>query len=247
MTLIDPKGGVPYAFGEILPSAHMTTIASQQPRALDVVQGGIYANAGPVVINPDDIFNPEDWTFEIPIVANGGIKKTVEHDVLLSTASQYACRLSDADTPGTPDWRSGIGLQGYVTQTAIANGAVVVFDFEPILFSARLLDDLYVIRVEVQVNGPFSVDPAPTGSSLPWYRAVANNVDTQVGRVIAQEDDPGGVNYRAPHWVEIMCNDKLAANESLQLHVQGETPGSNTHTGLQIRRIRLNFEREKVA
>ncbi len=40
MTLADPTSGVGYAYGQVLPSTHMITIATQQPRALDVVNGG---------------------------------------------------------------------------------------------------------------------------------------------------------------------------------------------------------------
>lgn len=42
MSLSDPTSGVGYAFGAKLPSTHMTTIATQQPRALDYVNGGTY-------------------------------------------------------------------------------------------------------------------------------------------------------------------------------------------------------------
>jgi len=42
MTLIDPTGGLGYSFGQKLPSTHMTTIATQQPNAIDGVNGGTY-------------------------------------------------------------------------------------------------------------------------------------------------------------------------------------------------------------
>lgn len=42
MALVDPTGGVGYAFGQKLPSTHMTTIATQQPNAIDGVNGGTY-------------------------------------------------------------------------------------------------------------------------------------------------------------------------------------------------------------
>jgi hypothetical protein len=51
MTLIDPTGGVGYSFGQKLPSTHMTTIATQQPNAIDGVNGGTYAPAAPVILN----------------------------------------------------------------------------------------------------------------------------------------------------------------------------------------------------
>lgn len=50
MTLSDPTSGAGYAFGEQLTSAHMTTIATQQPDALDIVNGGTYA-MGTVTLN----------------------------------------------------------------------------------------------------------------------------------------------------------------------------------------------------
>ena len=46
MTLVDPSGGLGYAFGQKLPSTHMTTIATQQPYALDIINGGTYVNTG---------------------------------------------------------------------------------------------------------------------------------------------------------------------------------------------------------
>lgn len=43
--LTDPTGGAGYAFGQILPSSHMTTLAQQQVRALDIVNGGSYTQS----------------------------------------------------------------------------------------------------------------------------------------------------------------------------------------------------------
>lgn len=45
MSLTDPTSGIGYAFGAKLPSSHMTTIATQQPNALDYVNGGTYTCA----------------------------------------------------------------------------------------------------------------------------------------------------------------------------------------------------------
>lgn len=42
MSLVDPKSGVGYAFGEKLPSGHVNTVWAQQPRALDATSGGAY-------------------------------------------------------------------------------------------------------------------------------------------------------------------------------------------------------------
>lgn len=58
MTLVDPTSGVGYAFGEVLPSAHMTTIANNQPDAIDGVLGGAYTATGQIVVNGYDIHPP---------------------------------------------------------------------------------------------------------------------------------------------------------------------------------------------
>ena len=50
MTLIDPTSGVGYAFGEVLPSADMTTIATQQVRALDIINGGVFTATADVTV-----------------------------------------------------------------------------------------------------------------------------------------------------------------------------------------------------
>jgi len=50
MSLSDPTSGAGYAFGEKLPSTDMTTIATQQDRALDIIDGGSFANDANVTI-----------------------------------------------------------------------------------------------------------------------------------------------------------------------------------------------------
>lgn len=40
--LVDPKGGIGFAFGEKLPSGHINTVFAQQPSALDATSGGSY-------------------------------------------------------------------------------------------------------------------------------------------------------------------------------------------------------------
>lgn len=51
MALVDPTGGIGYSFGQKLPSTHMTTIAANQPKAIDGSGGGTYTPAAPIIIN----------------------------------------------------------------------------------------------------------------------------------------------------------------------------------------------------
>jgi hypothetical protein len=82
MTLTDPTGGAGYAFGEVLPSADMTTIATQQPDALDIVNGGTYT-AGTVTLNTGTV-NVGSATLDIN--ASGTLSTAVGATVSLSSA-----------------------------------------------------------------------------------------------------------------------------------------------------------------
>lgn len=51
MTLADPTGGAGYIFGQSLPAAHMTTIATNQPKAVDGNGGGTWTPSAPIILN----------------------------------------------------------------------------------------------------------------------------------------------------------------------------------------------------
>jgi hypothetical protein len=51
MTLADPTGGTGYLPGAILPSTHMTTIAANQPKAVDGNGGGTWTPSAPIILN----------------------------------------------------------------------------------------------------------------------------------------------------------------------------------------------------
>ena len=51
MSLTDPTGGAGYSTGEVLTSTHMTTIANQQPYALDGNGGGTYTPSAAIIVN----------------------------------------------------------------------------------------------------------------------------------------------------------------------------------------------------
>lgn len=51
MTLADPTGGAGYLSGAILPSSHMTTIATNQPKAVDGNGGGTWTPSASIILN----------------------------------------------------------------------------------------------------------------------------------------------------------------------------------------------------
>lgn len=72
MTLVDPTGGVGYAFGEVLPSADMTVIATNQPKAVDGSGGGTYTPSAPVNINGSGLASDN--------ILSSTVKGTVTYD-----------------------------------------------------------------------------------------------------------------------------------------------------------------------
>lgn len=51
MTLVDPTSGLGYSFGQKLPSTHMTTIATNQPKAVDGDGGGTWTPSATILLN----------------------------------------------------------------------------------------------------------------------------------------------------------------------------------------------------
>jgi hypothetical protein len=73
MTLTDPTGGVGYAYGAKLPSTDMTTIATQQPDAVDGSAGGTYAANitfnGTLTLANEPNLTAATYSFEQPLTA----------------------------------------------------------------------------------------------------------------------------------------------------------------------------------
>lgn len=55
MSLVDPTSGIGYAYGEVLPSADVTTVFTQQQDALDGAGGGAYTLTAPLSIAGDSV------------------------------------------------------------------------------------------------------------------------------------------------------------------------------------------------
>src|SRR5262245_48932089 len=85
MALSDPTSGAGYSFGQVLPSSHMTTIANQQVRALDAVNGGTWTATGVMAIQGAGTFS-------------------VNHLLLLSGGSSQVSHNVSIDTGKTITW-----------------------------------------------------------------------------------------------------------------------------------------------
>jgi len=83
MTLVDPTGGLGYAFGQKLPSTHMTTIATQQPFALDIINGGTYVNTG---------------ALDVTYSAASSVTHNADHTVVVNANKQFAVAADIAST-----------------------------------------------------------------------------------------------------------------------------------------------------
>ena len=133
MTLLDPTLGVGYAFGEKLPSTHMTTIATQQPRALDIVSGGSYTQAGQSILDGEALkgggVDPIRYTNLLGVTvsgANAETRWTTGHPVFLdaTTLDTAGAAVVNANAGST------VNLSALVLQTGQFDnvGAVINYD-----------------------------------------------------------------------------------------------------------------------
>jgi len=128
MTLLDPTLGVGYAFGEKLPSTHMTTIATQQPRALDIVNGGSYVQSGQLVIDGDALkgggTDPILYT-NIRGTASANAETRWQHPCVMEGSTMSLNATSTLNMAGTMDAQAAsvvnINPTSTVTWTGVSN------------------------------------------------------------------------------------------------------------------------------
>lgn len=254
--LTDPTGGIGYLNGEVLPSADMTTIATQQPNALDVVNGGNYDNEANIVINNGGT---------VKLLGLAGMKLYLYQDTVLVAAApilygtprqvikrchspaSLVCEISDT-VAGFGDWSyAGIDNSGgsglvagthcrldYVNVGASA-GATISFDLTPILDPGEI------------VSASVYIDPAGSSADpvhLPKLQLIKIN---QFGAetVLDTVTDPGGgaFIYRIQHILTLTLGTPYDYNpattgETLILRFHAEQ-GNNATLGLLLHSLQV--------
>lgn len=127
MTLLDPTLGVGYAFGEKLPSTHMTSIATQQPRALDAIDGGAYVMGGTGVLLDGDALaggggDPLRYT-NMRGIASGNAETRWQHPCVMEGSTMSLDATSTLNMAGTMDAQAASIVNINPTSTVTWTGA----------------------------------------------------------------------------------------------------------------------------
>ena len=154
MTLVDPTGGVGYSFGQILPATHMTTIAANQPKAVDGNGGGTWSPAAPIILSGASALQL------------GGKLKYTSRSVLREQPLVVAARTSlnnwqwapSGGPNGTYEWRHANTL-GSTTQHELTN-----------LGHNSVLDTLFVWFIGPSHGGMWPVGSLPVYTLIRVYR-----------------------------------------------------------------------------
>lgn len=104
MTATDPTSGAGYAFGEVLTSAHMTTIANQQPNLLDAIGGGSYTLGTNLTWT-----TATGITLTFAAAGTGAVAFTAPAAFLSSTVSLQNCTLTVTSSTAAT-WATGTSL-----------------------------------------------------------------------------------------------------------------------------------------
>lgn len=262
MSLTDPTSGAGYSFGERLPSSHMTTIATQQPNALDAVGGGTWSSlAAGVTINGSAA---RTWTW------GGNITQSVAGGIEIASGGSFDVLSGGAGTinsggtltfKGTANWplvdsqtivRSCDITPVYMTANVATNASGFIADSSTAGEAMWDIthccpDDATLTAVRVRLapavhgslpaNVPtlyvYSVDDAGSGTTL-----------------VTQADTSANVSaYNAIHTISGTGISQTIDRESFQrimVHVIGES-GASSQTNLQILNCRAEFTITKLA
>lgn len=215
MTLVDPTATVGYAFGEKLTSADMTTIATQQPDAWDIVNGGTYTTTGVSVVNATggdiDITGNVEWqNTDLPLLES----RTYDYAQTLLPAWSFSDRWSRASSEGV-SWNQSDDLP---TATLI-----IPLTHLPYLAS--------ITQMELYLDGNAHSD-LPT--VMPTLRL--KQVDTTTGVISVletQADTSNLATYNTYHAITMTVSPGILIDgtQALYAHLAGETAFSAPDIG----------------
>jgi hypothetical protein len=174
MPLTDPKGGLPFPFGAVLPSSHVTTVWNQQPRAVD---GGFPVGS----VYPGDIEFSGTHTHDGVIVADTGAAIELEPGSNLFIGGT----LNGLTTGGTLTVAGGLTLNDSSTLTidGALNGAPTGGSID--LVNVTLgLDGIEVtdLNFKVAESTPTISQPKPAGTGNPGADGFPLRIVAQAGQ-----------------------------------------------------------------
>lgn len=208
MTATDPTSGVGYSFGEVLPSAHMTTIATQLPDLIDGDGGGSYA--------PSAVIN----------IAGAGLNNvTLASGATLSGGA--ATISSDVTQSGDVTLSGDTTMTGAMTLSGTASGIRFRVDRTTLVGTAdstlTVENDIYIAAstpTAARTVTLKSTSPAPAEGSVIWvsstqtggvsYFAFEREDNTEICRLGNNNRGTVGFVFTNSKWV-VFSNGEDAA------------------------------------
>lgn len=231
--LTDPTAGAGYAFGQTLPSAHMTTIATQQPDAVDGRLGGTYQlanaltiadNGGSVVLGTTVEFANADY----PILSSRSLSRRQPFMMVLNAASR---------------WAFAAGLHWF--QTDVSSGGPLI------LALPRLIDSSSLVSVTVRMHG--SLHGSPNGdfpATMPEL-VLARGTDTDTGDTLASKSLSAATDFASTlgnyndAWNVVLTPASpvaidMSTGREIYVAISGEA-GANAAAGLAVLGVTATF------
>ncbi len=236
MAFTDPTGGVGYAFGERLSSTHMTTIAIQQPRAMDGTSGGTYVPTADVVI--------QGATYGLRLDTDNWIKLASRDTIYMIPLSSGLYRMTNFSGMGTADYDTGRSGGSFSTGAVTSvysnatNQPLIAWHLDP------YLRDGDVIKTLTLTLNPAGAGAAP--SILPTlelgYAAGLGSYST-----LTAATDAGGGSYRNVHTIAASPNYTVDRSSLRYIIAQfkGEA-GTNATVGCDLTELRMVVTRTKM-
>lgn len=219
MTLVDPTAGLGYSFGQKLPSTHMTTIAANQPKAVDGDGGGTWTPSAPIILNGADA---------LQLTGNLQLGGKVNYTSRTITRSQpYSMVKNDTLSPaGWVFTITGAGLSWFHNSNVAFNSSIH--------WLQRLVHNSTIASVKVYVQGathPGSLPTARNTFELIKYNAGVFAAATVIGTLA---DNSAKATYESFHELVIPITTPphtidLSSNYGIRITPES---GANSLAGL---------------
>lgn len=250
MTCTDPTGGAGYATGERLPSTHMTTIATQQPRILDIIDGGNFANLQNVTLSAGSafirhfifegmkVYIQADAQLDSSLIINNGSGGQITYGTPTQLRRQQPLSAWDISTnSGGDDWIRDPAIRGALKLDWVNSGGST--QAEAWIECNNIANGLPIANFGAVVNDPNTGAEATVKPDLSLYRVDLSGSSptlTQIGSTLSFSSYRNGTTEQTAsvsHTVSAVDNRYL-------MRIRGEA-STNAATGLRIYQPFIEF------
>jgi len=250
MTLVDPKLGVPYTFGEKLPSGHVNTVWAQQPNAFDAINGGTYALVNPATINGGLVTLQNASIGALTVTGSASVGGTG----LLSTV---ALKVQAASTFGwdvAQTWQRRLNLGAAFPMVAtywsrLLVGSAIAWQQDDVAAARALfvpippmVNSCTITQIQVTVDGDAGSGGAhpgawpPTLPSIGLYDAAAG----VVAGTTATDGTVSWLTYEASHTIAaVFAAVTQTPTDELYVVIYGETGATSQASSLAVTKVQV--------